>query len=107
MQNIFEINISRLLPHPNNPRAGLGDLTELADSIRERGILQCLTVVPTDGERYQKNMASKHAYNGDFIVVIGHRRMAAAKIAGLTVVPCTVAIMDDKTQIETMLLENV
>lgn len=38
--------INELHPHPDNPRKDLGDLTELADSIKANGILQNLTVVP-------------------------------------------------------------
>ena len=37
------IPVDRINPHPDNPRKDLGDLTELADSIRQNGILQNLT----------------------------------------------------------------
>lgn len=104
---ITNIEIQRIKPHPDNPRKNLGDLTELADSIKVSGILQNLTVVPEDPERYKRNIDSKHAYTGDYIAVIGHRRHAAAKLAGLTEVPCTVTDMDAKTQITTMLTENM
>ena len=40
------IRTDHINPHPDNPRKDLGDLTELADSIRQNGILQNLTVVP-------------------------------------------------------------
>lgn len=43
---IKNIEISRIRPHYNNPRKELGDLTELAESIKKTGILQNLTVVP-------------------------------------------------------------
>ena len=46
MTNITYIPVERLHPHPDNPRKELGDLTELADSIRANGIFQNLTVVP-------------------------------------------------------------
>ena len=42
-----------------------------------------------------------------FTVVIGHRRLAAAKLAGLKEVPCVIASMDAKEQVRTMLLENM
>ncbi len=42
-----------------------------------------------------------------FTVVIGHRRLAAAKLAGLTEVPCVIAQMTVKEQMQTMLLENM
>lgn len=67
--------VGSLHPHPDNPRKDLGDLTELADSIRANGIFQNLTVIPVDDNFEQ------------FTVVIGHRRLAAAKLAGLMEVP--------------------
>lgn len=91
---ITNIDITKISGHPDNPRKDLGDLAELAASIKETGILQNLTVVPQiDGEGY--------------IAVIGHRRLAAAKLAGLTEVPCVIADMDMKTQVSTMILENM
>lgn len=88
------IEISKIHPHPDNPRKDLGDLEELVESIKTSGILQNLTIVPQqEGIGYR--------------VVIGHRRLAAAKLAGLTEVPCAISDMDYKTQIATMLLENI
>ena len=90
---IREIGIEKIHPHKDNPRKDLGDLTELTDSIRAFGILQNLTVVP-DGDEYT--------------VVCGHRRLAAAKEAGLEILPCVVADgMDQRTQVSIMLLENM
>ncbi len=99
---IKNIEITKLSPHPNNPRKNLGDLTELAESIKVQGILQNLTVMPdhnwynSDTKEFEK-----------FIVVIGHRRLAAAKLAGLTEVPCVVVDMTPQEQIAAMLLENI
>ena len=93
MNNITMIPVEQLLHHPENPRKDLGDLTELAESIRANGIMQNLTVVEVDD----------HIYN----VVIGNRRMEAAKIAGLAEVPCVISDMDYRTQISTMLMENM
>lgn len=90
---ITNIEVTKLLQHPDNPRKNIGDVTELAESIKARGILQNLTVVPAE--------------NGLYTVIIGHRRLAAAKQAGLTEVPCAVVDMDYKTQLSTMLLENM
>jgi len=102
------IELSRLLPHPNNPRGSLGDLTELAESIKVRGIQQNLTIVPVDVELYQRKIAGKKAYTGDFTLVIGHRRTEAAKLAGLTEVPCKIETdMDLKEQLALMLAENM
>ena len=102
------IETSKLWPHPNNPRKDLGDLTELAESIKVSGIFQNLTVVHwfsettgvgADDPKQQEEMGYR--------VIIGHRRLAAAKLAGLKKVPCSIAKMDKKTQVATMLLENM
>lgn len=92
MTNIREIPVNHLHPHPSNPRKILGDLSELAASIKTNGVMQNLTVVPDDS---------------GYTVVIGHRRLAAAKQAGLETVPCAVVTMDEKQQLSTMLMENV
>lgn len=93
---IQNIAIEKLHGHPDNPRKDIGDITELAESIKASGILQNLTVVPATGY-----------YDGDYIVIIGHRRLAAAKKAGLKELPCAVVEMDQKQQVATMLLENM
>ena len=92
MNEIRNIPIDQLHPHPQNPRKDLGDLSELAASIKASGIYQNLTVVP-----------GTYGYT----VVIGHRRLAAAKLAGLTELPCIVRSMTEQEQIATMMLENM
>lgn len=89
------IAIEKLHPHPDNPRKVLGDVDELADSIKANGILQNLTVVPMNDDWTE------------FTVIIGHRRLAAAKQAGLTELPCAVVEMSEKEQLSTMLTENM
>ncbi|AJQ26894.1 ParB/RepB/Spo0J family partition protein [Pelosinus fermentans] len=105
---IQNIEISKIHSHYDNPRKELGDLTELADSIKSNGIFQNLTVVPwfskitgvgADNPKQQEEMG--------YIVVIGHRRLAAAKLAGLAEVPCAISNMSYRKQIATMLLENM
>lgn len=91
--NIVDLSIDLLEHHPKNPRQDLGDLTELADSIREKGILQNLTVVPNDHCTYY--------------VVIGNRRLEAAKMAGLESLPCVISPMKEDEQQAVMLLENM
>lgn len=86
------IPIEQLYPHPDNPRKVLGDLTEIADSIRAKGVFQNLTVVP---------------YEDGYRIIIGHRRRAASELAGLTHLPCVIVDMTPKEQVETMLLENM
>lgn len=91
--NIIDLNINMLEHHPKNPRQDLGNLTELADSIREKGILQNLTVVPND--------------HGTYYVVIGNRRLEAAKMAELESLPCVISLMKEDEQQAVMLLENM
>ena len=95
-ERLIEIDVDKLFPHPDNPRRDLGDLTELTESIRERGIFQNLTVV-------------RHPFtdNEEYTVVIGHRRLEAAKRAGLKTVPCRVTYMTEREMMATMLLENM
>lgn len=94
MNEIVKIPVGQLMHHPDNPRKNLGDLTELADSIRVNGVLQNLTVAADPD-------------TGKYLVVIGNRRMEAAKMAGLADVPCVISNMDHKTQVATMLEENM
>lgn len=89
------ISTDKLHPHPDNPRKVIGDVSELAESIKTNGILQNLTVVPNNDNW------------DDFTVIIGHRRLAAAKQAGLTELPCAVVEMTEKEQLSTMLTENM
>lgn len=96
MNEIVMLPIEELKHHPENPRRDLGDLTELSDSIRSQGIMQNLTVVP-----------NADFPDGGYLVVIGNRRLEAAKLAGLTELPCIVSDMDVKGQISTMLMENM
>ena len=99
-----DIPIDMLYPHPDNPRRDVGDVTELAESIKANGIFQNLTVI-------YGGKGVEEAHPGEdvdgYTVIIGHRRLAAAKLAGLTKVPCLLAEMDEKEQISTMLLENM
>lgn len=91
---LMYISVDKLYPHPYNPRKDVGDVTELAESLKAKGILQNLTVVPAGKE-------------GHYIILIGHRRYNAAKLAGITELPCAVVEMSMEDQIATMLIENM
>ena len=95
MSELIMVPVTNIYPHPDNPRKELGDLQELSSSIKANGVLQNLTIVPIEGR------------DGEYTAIIGHRRLAAAKLAGLRTVPCVVAEMDYKTQLHTMLTENM
>ena len=96
MAEMQYIPVKDIYPHPDNPRKDVGDVSELAASIKESGVLQNLTVVP-----------APEVSAGGYRVVIGHRRLAAAKQAGLETVPCVVSYMTYKQQVATMLAENM
>lgn len=96
-QSAAMLPIESLVPHAANVRENLGDLTELADSIREQGIIQPIVVTehPT--------------VDGKFLILAGHRRHEAAFIAGLAKVPVVIRHGDEETtdQIALMLAENL
>lgn len=121
-KRLIYIPTKKLIPHPDNPRKDLGDLTELTDSILSSGVMQNLTVVPTisNTEDYNRmvdmkekvspgyrNHAINQAFTGNYTIIIGHRRHAAADLAGLEELPCVVVDMDYPTQIATMMTENL
>lgn len=125
MSEIVFLDADKIYPHPENPRKDLGDLSELSESVRKNGIMQNLTVIPghwiTDEEygeickRYKENpneelreVMNKRWVSEGYTLVIGHRRCAAAKLAGLKELPCR--IVDDmcqRDQVSTMLEENM
>ena len=126
--SLISLPIIALHPHPDNPRKDLGDLEELAESIKAKGVMQNLTVVrghyitdeeyqklnaeysnnPTEEIRELLNCAAHHRpVEGGYTVIIGHRRMGASKLAGLTELPCVIVEMSAQDQIGTMLLENM
>ena len=100
---ITYISVKELHPHPDNPRKDVGDVSELAESIKANGVLQNLTVVPNTvtgeitGDTWQRG----------YKVIIGHRRLAAAKLAGLEELPCVVVEMSEREQLSTMLTEDM
>lgn len=85
------INPSLIDPHPDNPRKNIGDVTDLAASIKANGLLSPLSVVP-NGSRFR--------------VIAGHRRLMACKQAGTGAVPCFVLQLDPLQQLEAMVTEN-
>ncbi len=91
---VREIEIARIRPNPNQPRVQFdeGALAELADSIRERGILQPILLKP-DGD--------------DFLIIAGERRWRAAQRARLHSIPAIVREIDESTTAELALIENI
>ena len=92
---IVEIGLDKLKIHPKNVRQSYEGIEELTASIRENGILQNFTVVPDPDDE------------GTYFVVIGNRRLTAAREAGLTSAPCRIADMEEAGQVMSMLAENM
>lgn len=108
---IVFINTHNLYPHPDNPRKNIGDISELAESVRKNGIMQNLTVMPLgalDEAPEKQPDADSVPLLSDFIVLIGHRRLEASKTAGLAEVPCRIISgITRSDQISIMLEENM
>lgn len=82
---LVELPLDRLAPHPRNIRRH-SDVTDLARSIAQVGILEPLIVLPADGA-------------GIHHLVAGHRRARAANQAGLTTAPCIIRNFDDEADV--------
>ncbi|WP_442580847.1 ParB/RepB/Spo0J family partition protein [Mesorhizobium sp. ASY16-5R] len=89
--------IEFIQPNPRNPRRAFGDadLTDLAQSIKEHGIVQPVVVRP----------AADAA--GRYEIIAGERRWRAAQRAGLTEIPVIVREVNDRTALELAIIENV
>ncbi len=89
-----EVPVGKILPGAMQPRNGMDDdsLNELAESIRENGIMQPLVVRPREG---------------GYELIAGERRWRAAQMAGLARVPIVIRDVDDRTALELALVENL
>lgn len=87
------VPIESIYPNPEQPRSDFGDLSDLTDSIREKGVLEPLLVKPKP--------------DGRFMIIAGERRWRASQAAGLTEVPCIEMDLDDKAIAEIALIENL
>jgi ParB family chromosome partitioning protein len=88
------IPIEQIQPNADQPRKELGDLQSLADSVRDKGVLEPLLV------RYL-------ADSDKFMIVSGERRYHAACAAGLRELPCIEKDVDDGETLEIALIENL
>lgn len=88
------IALEKLDPNPEQPRVEIGDLTELTDSIKEKGVLEPLLVKPVNAA-------------GRWMIIAGERRWRAARAAGLREVPCIELEVDDRAVAEIALIENM
>ena len=92
---INEISISEIDANPNQPRREFDPvaLQELADSIKEIGIIQPITLRQMPGGRYQ--------------IIAGERRWRASQLAGLTTLPAYIRTIADENVMEMALVENI
>jgi ParB family transcriptional regulator, chromosome partitioning protein len=92
--SVTEIELTQIDPNTNQPRRAFEEeaLRQLADSIREAGVLQPLLVVEV---------------NGRYRIVAGERRFRAARMAGLNSVPCIIREWTAAEQMEASLIENL
>ena len=94
MEEMAEIRLADIVPNPTQPRTEFDEeaLEELADSIRQLGLIQPITV-KRDGEKY--------------IIISGERRWRASEKAGLESVPAYIREVDDTTLHAMALVENI
>jgi ParB family chromosome partitioning protein len=89
---VRNIPIEKIVPNQMQPRRDMGDLSELADSIRENGIIEPVLVKPKDG---------------NFEIIAGERRFRAAKEAGMCEIPCIEHDVPDNEALEMSIIENI
>ena len=94
-QSIGEIDINLIEANPNQPRREFSEeaLKELADSIKELGVIQPITLRKTSGDKYQ--------------IIAGERRYRASQLAGKSSIPAYILKADDEDTMEMALIENI
>ncbi|MDF2939761.1 MAG: chromosome partitioning protein ParB [Gammaproteobacteria bacterium] len=90
---LFELPIERLEADPNQPRKSFRNIEGLAESIKFKGIIQPIIVRPRNQD-------------GKYIIIAGERRFHAAKMAGLSTLPCIIRDEEDANILILQLLEN-
>lgn len=93
--SVTAVKISLIEPNKKQPRHKFDEekLNELAESIRENGIIQPITVRPLD--------------NGGYQIVAGERRWRASRIAGLEEIPVYIKKLDERKTMQLALIENI
>ncbi|MBI2048037.1 MAG: ParB/RepB/Spo0J family partition protein [Parcubacteria group bacterium] len=104
--SIFWVEVEKIKPNPFQPRKEFDEhrLNDLADSVRQYGILQPLVVTRKEVERTDGGL------HVEYELIAGERRLRAAKIAGLGQVPVVIRVGDEdneKAKLEIAIIENV
>ncbi len=89
---VRNIPLQKVIANVLQPRKDFGDLTELSESIKEKGILEPVLIRPR---------------NGQFEIIAGERRFKAAKLAGLQEIPCIEFDVPDNEVLELSIVENI
>jgi ParB family transcriptional regulator, chromosome partitioning protein len=90
---LVTLPISEIQEDPGQPRKDLGDLEEMAASIREHGVLQPIVVAPIGPDGYR--------------LVVGERRLSASRLAGLRSIPCIIRTVEEHKKLEIQVIENI
>lgn len=102
---IFWIEVDKIKPNPFQPRREFDEarLRDLADSIRQYGVLQPLVVTRREVEREDGGLAVEYE------LVAGERRLRASKVAGVSMVPAVIRTGDDtdRMKLEMAIIENL
>lgn len=93
--NLCEVRMDDIRPNPNQPRRDFDDdsLQELANSIRQIGLVQPITL---------RDMG-----DGTYVIIAGERRWRASQRVGLTTIPAYIRTVDDENMLEMALVENI
>lgn len=93
-RTIVNVDINRVVPNPRQPRTKFSkeSLKELADSIKEQGVIEPILARMREGK---------------YELVIGERRLRAAKLAGLSIIPTIIKDFTDEQSLELSLIENL
>lgn len=91
---IVELELEKIFPNPDQPRKHFDEdkLIDLAESIKEHGVLQPIIVTPRDDK---------------YMIIAGERRFRATNRAGLKTIPALIRELDDEKIMELALIENV
>ena len=93
--SINEVSIHKIQANPNQPRREFeaGAMEELAESIRQIGIIQPITLRKMEDDTYQ--------------IIAGERRWRASQMAGLQTIPAYIRTADDENMMQMALVENI
>ncbi|MDO4450807.1 MAG: ParB/RepB/Spo0J family partition protein [Moraxella sp.] len=102
-ESLIQIDVARLQSGKYQPRYNIKQeaLTELADSIRQHGVMQPIVIRPLGDNELQSDEGVTHE------IIAGERRWRAAKLAGLGVVPAIERVLTDEVAIALALIENI